>query len=176
MVHDRQLEHCRIFDCSAHDFVALYAFSVVRYGDDAGFFQLAGGRELFPVHPDREATGRIDVDHRLACDLVHDPLNRASVVADRAGVGHADHACKSSGCRGAGTAGDLLLVSLPRIAEVDMNVDQSGRDDEAAGIDLGRRFLLRPVNLLHNYTIHGENIADLVTLVGRVDDPSAGYP
>ena len=66
VVHDRQVEHLRVFAGAAHELVALHAVAVVGDGDDAGALERADGRERLALHADGDAAGGIDVDDGVA--------------------------------------------------------------------------------------------------------------
>jgi len=176
VVHDRQVEHFGVFHCPAHDLIALHTFAVVGHRDHAGLLELAGGGELLAVHPDGQATGRVNMDDRVARDFVHDALAGTRIVADPTGDGHADHGGKTARSCGARATGDVLFVRLARITEMHVNIDQPRCHYQAAGIDPGGGRVLGIVQVLDQHAVHGKNIADGIALIGGVDDPSVLYP
>ena len=171
-----QVEHLRVLDGAAHELVVLHAMAVVGDGDDAGALERAGGRELLALLPDGDAAGRIDVDDGAAFDGVVDVLDGAGVVGDRAGVRHADDGGESAGGGGPRAGLDGLLVRLAGLAQVHVDVDQAGAGDEAAGVDLLRRLLLRGGEAGHEPAVGDEEIAPGVAPGGGVDDAGVGDP
>src|SRR6185437_8582625 len=75
------------------------------------------------------------------------PARRLRRVIYGDGVGHGADGGESAGCGGRRAGCNCLLVSLAGLAQVDVNVDESGRDDEAlrvqnlgpGAVDLSRR-------------------------------------
>ena len=176
MIHDREVEHFGILDRAAHELVALHAFAIVGHGHDARILELPRWSELFAVHADSQATCCVDSDDCLSLDLIHNALDGARVVADRARVGHTNHAGETA-CGGRfRAAADVFLMRLPGISEMHVDVDEPRRHDEAFGIDHGGFGLLRIAQTIDDFSIDGENLADRVALIGRVDDPSVLYP
>src|SRR6185437_5265523 len=70
------------------------------------------------------------------------------------------------------SCGDGLFVGLARLAQVDVNIDQARRDDEASGVDR-----LCGLNVLQgagfvdcgDSSITKQKVAGLVEAVGRID-------
>jgi len=87
---------------------------------------------------DRRDVGGSDFP-RTGQDVV-DLLGR---IQRRIGVGHAGDEREAAGRGGGRTAGDVLLVRLARVAEVDVNVHQAGTDDATGAVDFVRTLRLR---------------------------------
>ena len=68
-----------------------------------------------------------------------DQLDRALGVDGRIGVGHAGHGSEAAVDGRGGARRDRLGILEPRLAEVDVDVDQPRRDDPPRGIDDLRR-------------------------------------
>ena len=69
-----------------------------------------------------------------------------------------------------GAGGDGFLGGLTRLAQVDVEVDQAGRDDEAGAVnffDCGLR--IGDCGMIRNAAVDEKKVGDFVTLVGRVD-------
>ena len=64
MVHHDEVEHARVLERAAHDFVVLHAMAVVGERDDAGFVHRADGREFFAGDAFGDRAGREDIHAR----------------------------------------------------------------------------------------------------------------
>ena len=101
----------------------------------------AGGEQRAEVGqlPALEAAGdgarlvHVDIAARLM-GFVLDVLQRFHAVAGGHGVGHAHDRGEAAGRSRAHARGDVLLLGLARVTEVDMGVDEAGRDHKAAGV------------------------------------------
>lgn len=176
VVDDRHAEHVGVLDGTAHESVVLHAASAVGDGDGSGFAEGAGGGQPLSLPIDGDAAGGEYVDDGFALDGVLDELDGARVIGWRAGVGHADDGGETSGGGGASAGVDRFLVGLSGDAEVDVQIDQAGAGDKPAGVDdLGLGLLLLAQGV-HDLAVEGEEIADLVSLVLRVDDATVLDP
>ena len=102
---------------------------------------------------------------------LHDRGHDLGVVERRRGVGHRDDSGEPAERGGAGAGLDGLGLLLARLAEVDLDVDEPGRDDAAFGIEdlrTHRRVEARP-DLLDPAVAH-EHVGDLVALARLVED------
>src|SRR5689334_430493 len=71
---------------------------------------------------------------RAASGIEH-PARDFRRIIHRAGIRHGADGGKSSRSRGHGAAGDGLFVRLAGLSQMDMNIDEAGRDDESAGVE-----------------------------------------
>ena len=78
---------------------------------------------------------RHDVDEPGGAAEVEDPLGRLGGVGDRGGVGHGEHRGVAADRRGPRAGGDRLGVLAARLAQVGVQVDEPGQQDEAVGVD-----------------------------------------
>ena len=131
MIDDGQAEHAGVFERPAHQQRRRDRPAIVRERDAAGGLLLAELRQLLAFRADRHRADRIDAGEVRLGRLLDDELRDAGVVVDRIGVRHARDRGESAGDRRGRAAGDRLLVLLSRLAEVHVDVDQSGRDDPA---------------------------------------------
>jgi hypothetical protein len=67
-------------------------------------------------------------------------------------------------------------VGLAWIAKVDVNVDETRRDDEAACIDFERITFLCLTHGFDDAPVDDENITNFVSLIGWIDHSTALYP
>ena len=175
VVEHGEVEHLRVFDGAAHELVGLHAEAVVGERDDASFLERAVRGELLALHADGDAAGRVNAHGRGGTGGL-DELDGAGVVGDGRGVGHAHHGGETAGGGGLRTGEDGLLVRLAGLAEMDVDVDEAGADDEAAGVDHARLFLLRASELGDELAAGNEDIALGVALSGGVDDATVFDP
>ena len=88
-------------------------------------------------------------------------------------VGHARHRSHAAGQGGAGAGGDRLVLFVARLAQMDMNVDQSRTNDHALGVDDDLGLFVAPSHR-QNPAAADPEIANLVDVLRGVDDPAAG--
>lgn len=174
VVKDRKVEHVRILNGPAHDFVVLNAKAVIRNGDNALIFKGTNGSEALAGHANGQAARLIDVNKRVACDRVPDSANGAGVVCGRARIGHADHGGVAT-CRGGPrTAGNVLLVRLSRFPKVDMDVNKSRADNESTCINLFSIADFRFRWIIGDLAVSDKEIGYFIPLIGRVYNASVG--
>ncbi len=175
MVKDGEVKHVGVFENAAHEFVALDTTAVIGDGDDAGALEGAKGCHFPACHALGQATGRVNVNDGIALGGVLDELDRSGVVADRRGIGHADDGGKASGGGAAAAAADGFLMGLSGIAEVDMDIDKAGADNEAGRVD--HLYILHAVvgPFIDDFSINGVEIADFVATGGWVDHAPVLY-
>ena len=148
------------------------AIAVVGEDPHAEVVELAQRRELLPARATaRDAAGDPHVARRVAAPFEH-RLHDAGVVERRVGVRHAHDRGEASE-RGAARAGvDGLAVFAARFAEVNLDVDEPGRDDRVARVEHGRarRRVDAGADLGDDPVAH-EHVGD--PLAGLVDDAPA---
>ena len=170
VIHDREVEHRRVFARATHEFVGLDAIAVVGNGDDAHAFERADGCEGLTLHAHGDAAGGEDFDDGVTADSVVDELDGAGVVGDGGRVGHAHDGGEAAGGGGARAGADGLLVRLAGFAEVDVDIDEAGAGDEPVGVDFFRAFFLRGGERRDEFSVDGEEVAAGVAFGGGVDD------
>jgi hypothetical protein len=135
MIERKEVEHAGVIERAAHDLVVLDAMAVVGQRDHAGLEERADGRELLAFHADRDAAGGEDIHAgRFVGALAHE-RNGVGAVRGRIRIRHGQDAGEAAGRRGARAGGDGFLLRAARFAQVDVHVDQAGRDDEALRVD-----------------------------------------
>jgi hypothetical protein len=173
MVEGEEVEHAGVIERAAHDLVVLDAMAVVGERDHAGLVERADGRELLALHADGDAAGGEDVDAgRFERALAHE-RDGVRAVRGRVGVGHGQDAGEAARRRRARAGGDGFLLAAARFAQVDVHVDEAGRDDEALRVDDGHGGILRRGGAFGDASVDDEEIADFVPARGGIDDPSA---
>ena len=113
----------------------------------------------------------IDIGLASALALEHDKLGRGLAVDGGNRVGHAGHRGHSARQGGRGTRGDGFILLVAGLAQVDVNVDQAGADDQSAGVDdnLG---LFVACTGRQDVAPADPEIAELVAFLAGVDDPA----
>jgi hypothetical protein len=129
MIDDRNVEHRGVFQRAAHQQRRRDRPAIVGDGDAAGVSQVADFRQLFAVLPNRDGANRIDARDAHVGRALQDELRDRRVVVDRVRVRHAGHGREAARHRRLRARRDRLFVFLPRLAQMDVNVDQPGRDD-----------------------------------------------
>ena len=118
----------------AHDAVFEDGVAIVGDGYCAGGLE---GRVVVEDFALGAASGRADGKDAHGCAALGrlHPAGDFRRVVDGGGVGHGGHGGKSARGSSGGAGGDGFLVGLAGLAQVDVNVDEAGRDGEAGGIE-----------------------------------------
>ena len=118
----------------AHHAIFEDGVAVVGDGDGAGGFERGEVVECFAFGTAGGCGDGEDADARAAFGGEH-PAGDFGRVVDGNGVGHGRDGGESAcGCCG-GAGGDGFFVALAGLAEMDVNVDEAGCDDEAGGVE-----------------------------------------
>src|SRR5690606_7206689 len=105
---------------------------------------------------------------------VENQLGHGRGIQHRTAVRRAAQAGDTAGGGGAGLAGNIALATKTRLAQADIQIDQTGTGDQAAGV-YGHRGLeaLWGVAEGVDQTVVDMHVGDLIELAGRVDHPGA---
>ena len=134
LAHD-QVEGARVAERAAHHLAVGNRQTVVGEADRAGLRKHAHLGELPSFQPLGHGTEGIDLDALgLARAALHE-LDQRHVVDHRLGVGHAGDAGHPTRRRREAPGSDGLLVLVAGLAEVDVHVDEAGRQAVATAID-----------------------------------------
>jgi len=144
---------------------------IIGERDDAGIEKRTVGGEFLTFEALGDGPGGEDIHASRARGFVFDPSNRGGAVGRRGGIGHGHNRGEPSGRSGAGGAGDGFLVRLPRLAEVDMDINESRGDDEVGGVD---RLVFCARLRSDDFAIGNPKVGDFVAFVCRVDDAAVG--
>src|SRR6201996_7533572 len=117
-----------------HGLVAQDRFAIVAHRDSPGVAQGLVVCENLAHACDGGCANGIDACLCSALRRLH-PLRDLGGVIDRKSVGHGGYAGEATGCCCRGAARDGLLVTLPGFAQVDVNINESGSNDEPGCID-----------------------------------------
>ena len=115
-----------------------------------------------------------NVDDRFALGMAQ-PRDPFRSIDNRRCVGHAADGREASRSSGGGSAGDGFFVVLPGLAQVDVQVDEAGSDDQAARIEFliaGNADFVRLRNL-GDAAIAQENIHRPADLCQGIDQVAA---
>ncbi len=114
---------------------------VVGDRDHTGLRERADRRQFFARKSFRDRAGRQDIHARAFRRAIFDPGDRARTIRDRRCIRHADDGGEATRRRGARTGFNRLLPAEARFAQMHVDVDQAGGDDEIARVnDLGLAF------------------------------------
>src|SRR6185369_15292302 len=125
MLNDRQIDFRGEPQRLAHDAVVEDGFAVITDAHGASALQRAKIGEHRPFARMSRCGDREDIYNRTALRLLQpgDPLRR---VNHGLSVGHATNGSESSGSSCGSAGRDSLLITLPGLAQVDMQVDEAG--------------------------------------------------
>ena len=129
MIKEREIKHLRVFAGAAHQVVVLHAMTVVRDGDDSGLFQAADGCEFFAGDALGDRTADENIDDAFPFGDFADEGDSAGRINRGRRVGHADDGGESAARRRRRAGGDVFLGRLARFAEMDVQINQAGTDD-----------------------------------------------
>ncbi len=142
---DRATERLRVLERPAEEGRVHHRPPVVGVRDAAGLGQLPELRQLPPREPARHRADGVHAHDAPGPRLREDVVRHGAGVVDRLRVGHARDRGEPARRRRPGAARDRLLVLLPRLPEVDVDVDESGGDHPPPGVDrLGARRRVEP--------------------------------
>jgi hypothetical protein len=96
--------------------------------------QLTELRELFPLLAESHGTDGVDARGAGCRPLLHDEPDRRLIVDRRIRVRHGADAREATGGRGHGPRGNGLAVLLARLAQMGVDIDETGRDHQPAHI------------------------------------------
>ena len=134
VLHDGKIQLRTETQSHAHDVIVEDGLAVVGDGDGSGALKCreVGERATFAA-AGGGGDGK-DIDHGSALGIPQpsDPFRR---VDHRRGVGHGADGGETSGGGGGGAGGDGFFVALSGLAQVDVQIDEAGSDDQAAGIE-----------------------------------------
>ena len=99
-------------------------------------FHRSDGGELFAGAVLGDGADGKDIDDGVALGALHDVAGNGGAVVHRRRVGHAADGSEAAGRSGARSALDGLGVLKARLAQMDMHVDEAGRDDQSRGVQL----------------------------------------
>ena len=115
--------------------------------------------ELLAGQPDGDGADRVDVAVAALAAEPPDLLDDAGGVGDRVGVGHRVHGGEAAHRRRLGAGEHGLGVLAARLAQVGVEVDQTGQGDQARGVDGLEVALLVPVAVERDPAVLEQDVA-----------------
>ena len=175
VAHENLAEHDAVVHDAAHHAGVLDAAAVISEGNGAAGDHVAHLGERLALEAARARTGGVHaaVAHFGGAGL--DVLDHDAVIGAGVGVGHGAHTGETALGGGAGTALDVLLVLLARVAQVHVHVHQAGDEVLTGQVhDLGiggslqtlahRRDLLALEGDVHNAVKPGNRVDHVCVL------------
>ena len=135
MIHHGQAKHAGVFDGATHDLVVLNAMPVIGQGNNTGLKKRASWSEFLPAQAFSDSPCAKNIHTSFAGSLFFDPSDRRRAVGCRICIWHDYNRGESASGGGTGSRGDCLLVRLSGLAEVDMAIYKSGRNDQPGRIN-----------------------------------------
>ena len=134
MVDHRQVKIACVLHRTPHYPGVRHRTPVVRDGDRTGGFHLAHFGEFRAVRRFCDRTDRENIGKARTLRLLdHVPRDRG-VVIDRIRIRHRTNARPTARNRRRTARRDRFLMLLSRLTQMDVHVDKSGRDDQAARV------------------------------------------
>lgn len=160
----QQAEIGGVFDAEAHHARIRHGPAVVADGDRARLFHLAHFGQLLSLFADGDGADGMHLAHPRLFPAGDDIADDRRVVADGRGIGHAADLREPAAHRRRAAAGDVFFILEPRLAQVNVHVDQAGEHMQPRGVD---RFRLRVFDLggdADDLAPFRQNIADLAAV------------
>ena len=158
--------------CLPHHLVVGHAVAVVGEGDRPGRGEGVEVGDLTALPASCRAGDHEDAGGAGVVPALVDGLHEAGLVEGGAGGGHAADGGEAAVNGGLGAGGDGLVVLGIGLAEVDVRLDQPGRDNAPLGVNppgvTGRAGL----SDLDYDAVGDEHIGVAVVPAGRIDDPA----
>ncbi len=171
MLHDREIQFSAQDQRLAHDAVVENGLAVVGDRDGSGGLQRAEIGERGALAAAGRGRNGKHIDDGAALGLTQplDPLDR---IDNRNRIRHGADGSKSARSRSRGAGRNRLFVRLARLAQVHMQIDEAGRNDESAGIEFLVRAALDLVGRSHfgNAAIFQQHIHGRIDASRRVDE------
>ncbi len=173
VVDDEAPGRLRLFQGPAHDRVRFDRPSVVREGDGPGRDEVADVDEFLAGRAAGDGRNGQDVGQTGPAGLGQDPFGRLAPVIDGAGVGHGADRREAAADGGPDAGPDGLLGFVPGLPQMDVHIDETGDDDEAAAVDRpGRSCVDRRTDRRDPPAVE-EDIEEAVEPFRRADDAGA---
>ena len=128
-------EHLAVFERPPHDLGGVDRRAVVGERDRAALDQPAELGQFLPLAVLGHRADREDVAVAGALGLLDDELGGHARVEGRLGVRHARDRRDAAGDGRGRAGGDGLVLLAARLAQVDVHVDEAGRDDQPGAVE-----------------------------------------
>ncbi len=173
VVDDRQTEHAGVLEGAAHEVRVGYGRAVVAEGDGARLGKLREVRQFAAGAAPGYAGDREDADSALRLRGAEDELDHAGGVDGWLGVGHGADGGEAAARRCERAGRDRLFVLEAGLAEMRVDVDEPGANNETTGIDGLARILPSSRAHFSDAAVGDEDVSDDVDVVGGVDYAAA---
>ena len=131
----RDAEAVGVLERPPHQQRILHAVAVVGEDLDADCREFAEWSQVLPGPTDRDRTGRQHLAETGAFALAANEIDHLDAVLGGIGVRHGDHRGEAAECGSAAAGLDRLGLLTTRLAQMHVQVDEAGRDDQPAGVD-----------------------------------------
>ena len=157
----------------AHDPAVRDRAAVVREGDGSGRDEVRHVDEITASRGPRDRRDGQDIGQAGPAGLGQDPLGDLPPVVDGAGVGHGADRGEAAADGRPDAGEDRLLGLVARLSQVDVHVDESGDDDQAAGVDRPVRDRIDGGADRGDTAAVDEHVEEGVEPLRRIDDAAA---
>ena len=134
VIDHRHAERCGVFHGPPHQAGIHHRQAVVADRDGALAAHGSNIGQPLALAALRDRPDRMHVDCRGAASALHDEAGHLRGIVHGLCVGHAAHGGESARRRGAGAALDGFGVFNARLAQMHVDVDEAGCDDQSGGI------------------------------------------
>ncbi len=135
VVDHRQIERAAVIHHLAHQARGGDGLAIVADGDDSGVLHRGDFGERFAFAADRGRADRPDAHAGCRGGAFDDAARDGGVVVHRLRIGHAADGRESAARRGARAGLDGFGHFLAGLAQMAVEVDEAGRDDQAFGVE-----------------------------------------
>ena len=168
MIDHGKAEGSRGFHGAPHHARIHHRPAVVGNGDDARLLHQSDGGKFFAGAVLGDGADGKHVHDGVALGALDDVAGDGGVVVDGRRVGHAADGGESTGGGGARAALDGLGVFEAGLAQMDVHVDEAGRDDQSGGVEFGGAGGIDVLADGGNAAVFDGDVADRVQTTGRV--------
>ena len=135
MIDYRQAQRAAVLHGLAEQPRGGHGFSVVADGYDSRILHCRDFSQCFAFAPDGRGADRPNAHRSPSLRAINHETSDGSVVVDRLGIGHRADRRKASTSRGTRAGLDGFREFLAGHAQVAMQVNKSGSDDQAGGVE-----------------------------------------
>ena len=170
VLNHRHCEESGVLERPAQQVPVADPVPVVGKRDRAGAPHFPELGELLPPAAARDGPDRIDARGPGFRAPRRDECGHGAVVVDRVRIRHRADRREAAGRRGGCAGCDRLRVFAPRLAQVDVEIDEPGKDEQPRGVKDEGAVVGEP--LVHRFhpAVAQENVERAVPAVSRVHD------
>src|ERR1019366_7998604 len=142
---------------------------------DAGFFQAADGREFFARDIFRDCAGDKNIHRAFSLGTFVNQRDGSRIVNRRGRVRHAHDGSESAPRRRRRSRGDAFLRRLARFAQVNVQINQAGRNNFSFRIKSfhagGRGKVFADGG---NFAVQDQHVGEGIKIIGGIHHATAG--